>query len=459
MSTRRPECGVTPCHDGPQPLRSPDRTRVCYSPAPMGTTSSRWGQPLAALGGVAVLLAGLLAGWARVGGGTGGDFAVLHAMGVGVLRGANVYALNAAGEARTYFAGASYPPGRMGVVVYPPATGFLMAALAPIPYHPAWVLWFVVENVVLVLGIRSLVRALVPEARTQLWTLAAGLILLSAGIRWGMMLLQGAPLVLGLLCYFLAHLNERRPQTSAALAIVATAFKITLALPFLGLLLLHRRFRAVVAAVGTWVVLNVVGFWRMGGDSFVDYRTSTAAFEAIAPQNINSPNPWSIVSLPRLDWVSALYGLSGDAVFARVTSAVCALGAAGWIIYEGLRLRQRPGPVENALFVTPLICLGSLSVYHHQYDLCLFFAPVLLLCLGPRVLRTPVWAVSLDLPLIAMLAVLPIGAAGDALFAVGGASGVAILKLAFPACLTLAFVGSLAALHVNVARTSLQKSS
>src|SRR5258708_39261954 len=98
----------------------------------------------------------------------------------------------------------------MGLVVFPPATGFAMLPLALLPFAQAKILWFVIINLTLVLGIRALVRVAAPSIGPHAWMMIAGIILLSAAIRWGMMLLQGAPFVLGLLCFFVATLHKDR---------------------------------------------------------------------------------------------------------------------------------------------------------------------------------------------------------------------------------------------------------
>jgi hypothetical protein len=404
--------------------------------------------------GVALLVLGLVANRSRVYGQPyegGVDFAVLHVMGVGILRGVDVYQLNRPSETRENVAGVAYPPGAMGVVVYPPVTGFPMLPLAWIPYRAAKLVWFVLLNATLILGIRVLVRVIAPRARSYVWMLCAGVVLLSAAIRWGMMLLQGAPLVLGLMCFFVAALVEERSGWSLAIAAFVTAFKVTLSLPFLGLLLLRRRFAAVAASGAIWIALNVAGFARMGRAALPAYQASVSAFESVDDlTNINSPDPWRLVSVPRLDWVSLFYGASGNLSLARAASLACAAAVSLWLLREGLRAREPASLPATLLFLAPLVCLGSLAVYHHQYDLCLFFAPVLLALFGFREVRKPAWALALTLPLVAMMLLLPIGAAQQVVLSTMGTSGVGLLKLSFPVAITLALAGSMALLRHNL---------
>jgi hypothetical protein len=387
-----------------------------------------------------LLLGGIAAGWLRVR--TGGtDFSVFHAMGVGIARGVNVYELNGPGQTRENIGGVQYPPGVMGLIAYPPATGFAMLPLALLPYRVAWFAWFLILNATVILGIRSLVRLVSPAARPEVWMLAAGIVLLSASIRWGMTLLQGAPLVLGLLCFFVVALHRDRLRLATALAAVAMIFKATLGLPFGGLLLLRRRLGAAIVCGVTWVVLNGLGFLRMGPHAYQAYRRSVADFDALGVGNINSPDPWSVEARPRTDWVALFYGISGNLRASRLVAMAVSAALAAWLLRFALRRPPPHSVSDTATFLGPLVCLGSLCVYHHHYDLCLLFTPLLLSLLGPASLRRPMWAAALTLPLIGIILLLPIGSAQTLAQSLDGLRGVGLLKLMFPAALTLALAG------------------
>ena len=148
--------------------------------------------------------------------------------------------------------------------------------------------------------------------------------------------------------------------------------------------------------------------------------------------------------MPRLDWTSLLYGLTGNLSASRLASLALAGLVSLWLLRAGLKIAEPNSLHSTALFLPPLVCLGSLCVYHHQYDACLFFAPALLsyFVLG-RELR-PRWALLLVAPILAMILVLPIGVAqklaNDAL----GVFGIGLLKLSFPIAVSLALLGSLA---------------
>jgi hypothetical protein len=372
----------------------------------------------------------------------GVDYAVLHAMARGIVEGINVYELN--------------DPSAVGAgvvgMVYPPATGFAVFPLAYLPFPAARAVFFVISNLILILGVRALVRRLATRSDAHVWMISAGLVLLAASIRWGMMLLQIAPLMAGLLCFFIVALDRSHGRTAIAIATLATALKMTLALPFLGLLVLHRRFAGFGVAVGSWLILNALGFLRMGNAAFSTYQANVAKFEVVdASWNINGPDPWLGISLPRLDWVFLLYGIIRDLPLSRLVNLFFAGATALWLLREGWRFRHVPATLETTyLFLTPLVCLGSLAVYHHQYDASLFLVPTLLAWfLWPRLCQ-PVWSVRLCVPLLFIVLLLPIGAAENVLGKVFGPTGGGLVKISFPFAITLALFGSLVFIRRNL---------
>ena len=305
----------------------------------------------------------------------------------------------------------------------------------------------------IVLGIRSLVRLAKPESPPHLWMVAAGVVLASSAMRWGMMLLQVAPLVLALLCWCVSLLHRGKPRAAVAVAIVAMSLKMTLALPFLGLLALRRHFVGAATVVVAWVTLNALGFWHMGAGSFAHYRRSIGELETIG--HISSPDPWRAIALPRLDWVSLFYGITGDLTFARAATLAAAAACFLWLAWCAWRNPRLNDLKSTAVFLGATTCLGSLAVYHHQYDAILFFAPALLgaLLFDPK----DRWGYLLIAPLMAMILVLPIGKAQDVLASLMGLTGVGLLKLSFPVAFTLALIGCLVLIGVPVKDPALNR--
>jgi len=318
-------------------------------------------QQLLLVAAALVLLLGVIASWASARGGV--DFPSLYVIGRGVLTGENIYAAGATANFPAVY-GVDQPMG----MFYPPATGFTMLPFVILPYGAAKLAWFVVMDLALVFGVRALVKLSAPAARDHLWMFCTGIILLSASVRWNMILLQGAPLVLGLLGLFIAAEHTGRTGIASAIAILAVAVKMTLALPFLGILLLRRRLIALVAAGGTWALLNALGFLRMGGAALQDYRQNVKQLEAFG--NINAPDPWNPISLPRLDWKSLVYGLSGNlglataASFAlsgllALTLLAAALAALGWASTKAQPRRLLSGAPIRVGLALGLFALGA----------------------------------------------------------------------------------------------------
>ena len=162
--------------------------------------------------GALVLIAGVVGGWviAARDGFIGGDFATLYEMARGIATGTNVYDVHLMQTFPERY-GAPQPPG----MFYPPATGFSVLPLVLLPYEAAKITWFLVMTGAVVFGIRALVRLLSPASGNHVWMISAGFVLFSASMRWGMTLLQGAPLMFGLLCFLIVALHRGHPRAAA----------------------------------------------------------------------------------------------------------------------------------------------------------------------------------------------------------------------------------------------------
>jgi hypothetical protein len=416
-------------------------TKAVQELAPTSLREPRW----MALLGPAALLVGLticVLGVVRVGGG-GLDFPVLYEMGRGVALGNDVYTTY---DTQYYID--RYGSTQYGMF-YPPSTGVAVLPLSLLPYPAAMWSFTILMLVAVVLGIREIFRMRPEAVPPSAWYLAAALVLSSAAMRWGAMLLQVAPLIFGLLCLFIGALHRGRSKLAIAIAMLVLCLKVTLAAPFLGLLCIYRKFAAVAALLASWVVINAVGFWRMGPASFSGYRSNIAHLEDIT--NISSPDPWRPVALPRLDWVSLGYGLTQNLSVARALNYTLAAGFGLWLLREWLRNSKVISPRNTALFLPVLICLNSCALYHHQYDAIMFFAAAFVVwtCLERRVTA----AVVLCVPLLVMIVALPIGKVQNLLQQWLGLFGVGLLKLSFPVAFTLALIGSM----LNLSRHALEK--
>ena len=344
-------------------------------------------------------------------------------------------------------------------IMYPPNTGFFTLPLSFLTVRTAQIVWFLVLLFATVLGSRSVIRFAGNEKWRDQWPILVGLILLSACMRWGFTPLQCAPLVFGLLCLAVVGLHTRRDVWSFVATCLVLNLKITLAPPFLGLIWLHRRFKLLGAALGSWVLLTAAAFARVGGwSAVVDYRANVSAMEAIA--DINTPDPWFPHSIARLDWIYLFYGLSRNLVLARFAAALLTLVTALFIAREFLRLRTPPDLGTTTAFLAPLVYLTLLCVYHHHYDSSLVLVPVLLLgLLTPKSLTRT--SVGLALPLVVLITLVPVATTQHLIVRLFGESKMGVLNLLFPITTSLALVGSIIMLRdtVNKQRGPQRRSS
>jgi hypothetical protein len=338
--------------------------------------------------------------------------------------------------------------GRLGIgppngLFYPPATGVVTMPLALLPYAVAHALWLTIMIGTVLYGVRSVVRLLKPDAPSYEWRIAAGLVLASACVRWGMTPGQGAPLIMGVLCLFVVALHEGPSWLVFFLATFATAFKPTLALPFLGLLVLHRHYKTLVAAIAFWITCNLAGFIRLGGlTAFHAYQHNISGLEAI--DDINTPDPWRLISVPRLDWIYLFDGITRQLAVARLLTLVFAAATGAFLIWQMRRFRAPVAVETTAAFLGVLVCLANSVVYHHHYDISLIVAPALVWYFGAKRLREPRWANYLMLPLLLMAAFWPVAMMQHLVLRFLGPIGWGLMDLLFPLSVTAAMAGALA---------------
>jgi hypothetical protein len=323
-----------------------------------------------------------------------------------------------------------------------------MLPFALLTHGTAKVVFFSLMMASIVLGVRALVLLVRPESGTGAWLSVAALVLLSACVRWGATPLQGAPLVVGLLALFVDAVQRGHWQRAYAIAGFAVAFKFTLALPFIGLLLLHRRYTGVAVIVALVVFWNVLGFLWLGGKSaFEAYQYNMTIVEGFG--DINTPDPLDPISVPRTDWRYLFYGVTRGASISRVLTLLASGAVALWMARQAMRLPRAPSLETTLAFLTPLICLALLCVYHHHYDASLIAVPLLLgaLLRSSQTFTRPMLLSML--PFAAMAAFLPVSVARHALLSAFGPGGLAIVNFTFPVAITLMLLGGL--LHLRKA--------
>lgn len=389
-----------------------------------------------ALGVVLLALGVAVCWWSSTRAGAGSDIFPLHLVGKGILQGLHVYDRAVQLEQFAHSYTIAPPAG----VFYPPCTGFAMLPLAVLPASVVPMTWLLSMLIIVVLGIRSLAVFLRPGAN---WALIAGIVLLTASIRWGMTPLQGAPMMMGLFALFYPALIRKQYGRAAAYAAYAVAFKFTLALPFVALLVLRRRW-GMAALLGVMLIaLNVLGFYRIGGAiAFADYQHNIVALEALG--DINTPDPWAAFSVPRLDWIYLFYGFLRNLALSRLLAPAGCAAVLVYLAWKAWRLGNDLGHRELRLFLMPLVCVSLLSVYHHHYDVALAIVPLLVAWFPPPESESKTMLGILSAPLAAMMVFVPVGAAQALLGQLP--VGIGLFHLAFPLAVSLALLDSIRAL-------------
>jgi hypothetical protein len=336
-------------------------------------------------------------------------------------------------------------------VFYPPAVGIVLLPLAALPFgtaRMALLLACVGATILAVWGIFALAR---PATRWPTRITVAGLVVLTASMRWCWTPIQIAPLTLLLLVIAVWGLHRDRPWVAFVATAVALALKFTLGLPFLALLLLHRRFKMAIGAVAVYVAMTGVAFLRVGGSAAVDaYRTESLHLERLG--TINTPDFWDLASSPRADWTYLFTGLTHNATASRTIALALGIVFGLLICAVCLRMPRQLSVSDSALVALAASCLGLLAVYHHHYDLAVLIAPLLLIALlRDDTGRHRSWRILLTMaPLYFLMVFVPVDVATRFMKSLFGDRGVGLVNASFPVATTVAFVGSIIVLVRSV---------
>jgi hypothetical protein len=247
------------------------------------------------LGSAALLVVAIASGWwasTR----QGGDFIYPYMLSHSLLYGEPIYDRDWQLESLPAITGQERPGEGF---FYPAGTGFATLPFVAFSYRKAQLLWLAVLIAVVVLGTASFLRVWREGDKNLPWMAAAGLVLLSASIRWGMTPLQGAPLVMGLLCLFVVSIKKGNYFAASAITTFVLVLKFTVAIPFLAFLLLLGKWRETAGAGAIAALAHMVAFARV-----------VAGLEALG--SIHTPDPWDVMSSPRADWTYLYKGLIGD---------------------------------------------------------------------------------------------------------------------------------------------------
>ena len=336
-------------------------------------TSPRWHRVRFGLGLGLILVGGFIA--RRAFNEWGHDLAQIYTAALLLLEGKNVYDWGVQHDGYMRFIGWIPTWGHF----YPPASSVFAVPVTVIPYPLLKQVWFFGSIALLFYGLWRFMAAYLPRWDYSLRTLALGVVMCCACIRWGFKVAQPGAIVLGMLGLFLAELKERgRSWLLALQAGLVLSIKFTFSLPFLILLVAQRRLLAASAAVAAWGAMNIIGIYGHGGLGILaDYRANMAVFER--PDQLNYPDPRGGNSLARTDWPYLLNAFKPDFhVNSLIGHGLTALTAL-WLAWEILRVRPAALREDKSVLAlaAPGAALTLLAVYHHHYDMCILLLPVL----------------------------------------------------------------------------------
>lgn len=399
--------------------------------------------------GAVFLLLGIAIGWISYRH-RGEDLGYVYLLAQAVVHGRNAYDADVQQQlARQYLD--FVPSARM---YYPPSSGVLFLALLPVRFGIAKFLFFWLMTGALIGGLWTAMAVFLRETPPARRFLVLGLLMCCSANRWGFQLLQAAPLILGLLGLYMAALHRGRTGLAGVLLTVVVLLKVTLALPFIGLALLKKRWQLVAAALFCFAVINVALFARMGGmTAYQDYSRSIAQQDM--PGQHDYIDPRLPTSLPRLDWSSLLAAVGTPVKAAKAAGALLSIGSLLYLVVLGRRSKRfADDGALQAAFVGPLTGLGLLCVYHHHYDSNLLLLPVVLSLGMPALRRLP--GVKLFAVVVLFYdGLYPVSQAQNLAGRLMGSSPhawdvIVALKMLGSVCVTAAFAASLFALATYV---------
>ncbi len=263
--------------------------------------------------------------------------------------------------------------------MYTPSTGAALLPLGLLPWRLANMLYWVFCYACLVSSVVLLYREFMPRARPwHVWT-ATGLVTCSAGARMAFTSYQIAPFVM--LCLTMHLISLRRNSAAGAVGWAAFGMcaKATLGLPFIGLLLVQRRYTWLAAALGLFVLVNAAGFARTGGLEAVHAWRANQRNRTSATYATNSADPYLPGSGTRTDLEYLLNGIHPASDNKPLGLALSALLAA--ITWWASRAHPNGANTRMGLAIYSAVfsLLTLLPVYHHLYDSLILVVPALLL--------------------------------------------------------------------------------
>jgi alpha-1,2-mannosyltransferase len=192
---------------------------------------------------------------------------------VALGHGGQIYDSRVLGALERHLASPLRVPGGLIPNVYPPFFAAALAPLAELPYSPAYDVWLLINCIALGLSLLYLERyAQLSRTGVIVFRIAA---LASLPVIVALLLGQVSLLMLALLCITFEALRTDRDRV-AGVALGLTLIKPQYALAFLLVLVIGRRYQALLAFIATAVVLFLAPIVVLGWSTDVSYVRTLA---------------------------------------------------------------------------------------------------------------------------------------------------------------------------------------
>ena len=388
--------------------------------------------------GFALILIGLFINH-HVGTGRGEDLAQIYISGNAFIHGQNIFDIDT--QRRIFIQETGSVP--TWGMFYPPSAGIAVTYLNLFPYHVARVIWFWLMHIVLIAGFWLLCKLFFPEKSHAWRTLMIGLVLCASSIRWGFQLYQSAPLIVGLLCIFLYGLYKEHPILAITCAWYAICIKPSIAIAFIGVLALQRKWKQIFILVCLVIITNGIGFARMGGmEAIQGYKTNIAHLED--PGKSNSLDATISSTQERTDWAFLLCMFGMPEKAGRIGGVIISLLVLGVFVYAGSKWRHSYLSQEALLVFLPAILLFSmLCVYHHRYDTSMLIPVLFILLVQQPAKQSHSLSPLFYLPLFAYIFLYPVYQVQTIVIRILGYEGTVLLKGVAGIVLNIALYASL----------------
>lgn len=241
------------------------------------------------------------------------DFSIFYTAGLMLRRGQGPLLYDDALQRQTQHEFTAAASGRVDLLPYnhPPFEAGLYVGLAGFPYLQAYELWFVV-NLFFLAAFVYFARAWLPQLRSLFPEVLFLAPLAFFPVAYALM--QGQDSILLMLLYCLAYSAFRRGQDlRAGVCLGLGLFKFHLVLPFVFILMLRRRWRAVGGVLLSGVFDLVISLFLVGWKELLNYPRFALMVNQQRPAGVivpeNMPNlrgllsgwPWSSAMQPWLN--------------------------------------------------------------------------------------------------------------------------------------------------------------